>query len=242
MSRLAVLSIAGFDPSAGAGILADIKAFQKHEVYGFGAITGLTIQNEWEVKNVQWYPIKEIIGQLEMILPKHEIAAVKIGVTESQEALEQIVSYLRETSPASKLVWDPVFKSSSGYCFWQYLDMDRLYETLDKLDLITPNVEEYVSIWGTNLPLHQVQCNASILLKSVSQSQDQVIDYLWWKQKLHHLKSNRLTDHDKHGTGCWLSSGIAAGLAQGLDVAKAWQQSKEHLNQYMTSSSELLGI
>src|ERR1700740_2722889 len=92
--RLYVLSIAGFDPSGGAGILADIKTFESNKVYGLGVISGNTFQNDTEFKNVDWIPVEKIIGQIEILKKKFSFEYVKIGLMENFASLEVVISYL----------------------------------------------------------------------------------------------------------------------------------------------------
>ncbi|GLB54094.1 hydroxymethylpyrimidine/phosphomethylpyrimidine kinase [Neptunitalea chrysea] len=242
MKQPKVLSIAGFDPSAGAGILADIKVFQHFNVYGFGVMSALTIQNESEIRGIRWSTQKEIKNQVEVIFELHTIAVVKIGITKDLDTLCWLVTLLKSYKQNLKIVWDPVLKSSGGFIFWNRFNSKKLFETIHLIDLITPNKEEYAELWGFDFPLCQMPDKTTILQKSVSENEEYIIDHLWWNQNIHHLESRKLTGFGKHGTGCILSSGIAAGLALGLNMKQAYYKSKELLNQYMLSSESLLGI
>ncbi|WP_347374047.1 hydroxymethylpyrimidine/phosphomethylpyrimidine kinase [Aequorivita sp. Q41] len=242
MKQPKVLSIAGFDPSAGAGILADIKVFQHFNVYGFGVMTALTIQNESEIRGIRWSTHKEIKEQIDVIFSLHTISAVKIGIVKDSETLKWLVKLLRGYSKDLKIVWDPILKSSSGFNFWKDFDQKQVLRTMALIDLITPNKEEYSKLWGANFPYTKFNDHTAILQKSVSENEASVIDHLWWHQHIHQLKSRKFTGFDKHGTGCILSSGITAGLALGFNMKQAYDKSKELLNQYMLSSESLLGI
>tara|TARA_R110002049_G_scaffold47793_8_gene138030 strand:- start:2196 stop:2927 length:732 start_codon:yes stop_codon:yes gene_type:complete len=242
MKQPKVLSIAGFDPSAGAGILADIKVFQHFNVYGFGVMSALTIQNESEIRGIRWSTQKEIKDQIEVIFSLHTITAVKIGILKDSDTLKWLVKLLRGYDQDVKIVWDPILKSSSGFNFWNDIDPKQLLSTIELIDLITPNKEEYSKLWGSDFPFTEFNDRTAVLQKSVSENEEYVIDYLWWNQNVHHLESRRFTGFDKHGTGCILSSGIAAGLALGLNMKQAYYKSKELLNHYMLSSASLLGI
>lgn len=242
MKQPKVLSIAGFDPSAGAGILADIKVFQHFNVYGFGVMSALTIQNESEIRGIRWSTQKEIKDQIDVIFSLHTITTVKIGILKDSDTLKWLVKLLREYDHNLKIVWDPIFKSSSGFDFWNDVNPKQLFSTIELIDLITPNKEEYSKLWGADFSFHKFNGHTAVLRKSVSENEEYVIDYLWWNQHIHYLESRRLTGLDKHGTGCILSAGITAGLALGLNMKQAYCKSKELLNQYMLSSESLLGI
>ena len=111
--RPCVLSIAGFDPSGGAGILADIKTFEQHKVQGMSVVTGLTFQHDSEFDGVKWIETDEIIKQIEVLLRKYKFEFVKVGMLESLESLEAIISRLKTQD--SRLIWDPILKASSGF-------------------------------------------------------------------------------------------------------------------------------
>lgn len=233
------LSISGFDPSAGAGMLADIKTFQIHQVYGFGVITGLTFQNESQITDVRWSSKYELISQLDVLFKKHTIDAVKIGVTEDAKMLHWIVDYLRSQKHYLTVVWDPVFESSSGFAFWKGIDRGLLDSVVDQLNLVTPNIEEYGKIWD-KANGHD-SCKAAVLVKTADEDDMTVLDKLFYENKLYTLKTKKYKGHNKHGTGCILSAGITAGLAKGMGLVQAYHNAKNTLNQYMLSSKSLLG-
>ena len=233
------LSISGFDPSAGAGMLADIKTFQIHRVYGFGVITGLTFQNESQITDVRWSTKYELINQLDVLFKKHIINAAKIGVTKDAEMLQWVVEYLRGQCHEITIVWDPVFESSSGFAFWKGIDRSILDSVVDQLNLITPNLEEYSRIWD-KADGHD-SCKAAVLVKTANEDDITVLDKLFYEDKLYTLKTKKYKGHNKHGTGCILSAGITAGLAKGMELVQAYHNAKNTLNQYMLSSRSLLG-
>src|SRR5690349_11279118 len=116
-NRLYVLSIAGFDPSAGAGVLADVKCFEQHEVYGFGICSALTVQTDSDFIKNDWLDAAQIINQLAPLLAKFPIAACKIGLIKDRVVLLEVIAYLKLHIPSLKIVVDPVLKASSGYEF-----------------------------------------------------------------------------------------------------------------------------
>ena len=235
-----VLAVSGFDPSGGAGILSDIKTFQSHQVYGFGAITSVTIQNESLIKNVRWISEKELFDQLDILVGIHTISTVKIGLTKNIEMLHLLVSHLRDINENMTIVWDPVLTSSSGFVFWEMPTSNLLFETIDKIDLITPNLEEYHKIWNA-VEIGKLECKASILLKSAKMDSDTVVDQLFHEGRWHDLPGKKFHGCEKHGTGCVLSSGITAGLAKGLTLIDAYHSARKTLNKFLLGDPSLLG-
>lgn len=234
-----VLSISGFDPSAGAGMLSDIKTFQTHQVYGFGVVTGVTFQNESHIRDVRWMSRYELISQLDVLFGIHSITAVKIGVTKNAEMLRWIVEYLRTTRQNLIIVWDPVFESSSGFAFWKSFDKNTVHMIVDLIDLITPNLEEYTKIWGVVDGRRDYK--TAVLLKTVEEGDVTVLDKLFYRNELYTLKTRKYKGYNKHGTGCILSAGITAGLAKGMELVQAYHNAKNTLNGFMLSSRSLLG-
>src|ERR1700757_2780075 len=121
-ARKYVLSIAGFDPSGGAGILADIKTFEGNKVYGLGVISANTFQNDKEFKKVDWIPVEKIIEQIDILKTRFEFEYVKIGLIENLEVLNVIISHLTSHIPHLNIIWDPILKASAGYEFHKEVD------------------------------------------------------------------------------------------------------------------------
>ncbi|WP_299671363.1 hydroxymethylpyrimidine/phosphomethylpyrimidine kinase [uncultured Polaribacter sp.] len=242
MKQPKVLSIAGFDPSAGAGILADIKTFKHFNVYGFGILSAITAQNETEITEVKWISRMEIKKQVDILFKKHKISVAKIGIIQNLETLIWLIDLLRFYNPHIKVLWDPIIKSTSGFNFWKNNDTYSLNKVINCIDIVTPNQYEYISLWGKNHSLDTFPNSISVLYKSAIKNSRSVIDILWWKKQKFIFKQTRLNGLDKHGTGCILSAGIAANLTIGLELDEAYKKAKEHLIEYMQSSNSLLGI
>ena len=115
--RPIVLSIAGFDPSGGAGLLADIKTIESHKVYGLGVLTCSTLQNELVFKEINWLETAYIKNQIKLLHQVSKIEVVKIGLVKSLKSLKKITQYLLELNPFVKIIWDPILSSSSGFVF-----------------------------------------------------------------------------------------------------------------------------
>ena len=115
--RPKVLTIAGFDPSAGAGVLADVKTFENIGVYGFAVTTSITYQNENKFGDVKWLSIKQIKNQIYPILELHKIEFVKVGLIEDFKTLSAIIELLKAHNPTIKIIWDPILRASAGFNF-----------------------------------------------------------------------------------------------------------------------------
>ena len=116
-NRSFVLTIAGFDPSGGAGVLADIKTFEQHHVYGFAVNTGNTIQTENQFFEMEWTDQAYVLKTLDKLFKNYSIKAVKIGIVPSLDYLKDIVFAIKKLSPKTKIVWDTVLKSTTEFPF-----------------------------------------------------------------------------------------------------------------------------
>jgi hydroxymethylpyrimidine/phosphomethylpyrimidine kinase len=134
-----VLTIAGFDPSGGAGVLADCKTFEQHGVYGFGVCTAWTVQTDDSFLQLHWLTAEQIIEQLQPLLKKFVVSACKIGIIHSPETLIEVIRLLKEHNPAIHIVWDPVLKASAGYDFHAVKSFHSLEAILASVSLVTPN-------------------------------------------------------------------------------------------------------
>lgn len=142
-NRPYVISIAGFDPTAGAGLLSDLKCFEAHQVYGFGVCTALTIQTDTEFFKTDWLDKAQIIAQLQPLLEKFPVKAVKIGLIQNLETLSAVCEYLSSFDSQIKIVLDPILKASAGYNFHSWDSGSDLFKSvLKQLYLITPNYLE----------------------------------------------------------------------------------------------------
>ena len=137
-----VLSIAGFDPSAGAGVLADIKTFEANKVYGLGVPSALTFQNDIEFTQVEWISLDKIISQIEILQKRFQFEYIKIGLIENLEILHQLILILKSKIQNPKFIWDPILKASAGYGFHKDVNKELLQKICKEIYLITPNVPE----------------------------------------------------------------------------------------------------
>jgi hydroxymethylpyrimidine/phosphomethylpyrimidine kinase len=243
-----VMSIAGFDTSAGAGLLADVKCFEQHQVYGFGVCTALTVQTDTHFLKNQWLSAEQILEQLAVLLLKFEIKACKIGLIKNSRTLLEVVSYLRQYAPDIRIILDPVLKASAGYAFHDWENgLQRLEPVWRQLDLITPNYPEMLSLSGKT-SLEQVTATAKtwaaycpVLLKGGHLPENKGTDYLFEGSQVHELKPDIYSIYQKHGSGCVLSAAITARLAKGDDLLTACTAAKKYTEQFLNSNKGLLG-
>lgn len=245
-SRPYVMSIAGFDPSAGAGILADIKCFEQHKTYGFGICAALTIQTDIDFLNNEWLSASQIIDQVRPLIKKFKISACKIGLIKNVEVLQEVVYFLKVQTPEIKIVLDPILKASAGYNFHDWNNgFAKLQPTLDHIDLITPNYPEMKSLGGNHEEVQLTAKNWSnscaVLLKGGHSEMQVGTDYLYKHEKRYELTPGVYYVHQKHGSGCVLSAAITARLALGFDLTTSCVLAKKYVEQFLNSNTTLLG-
>ncbi len=231
-----VLTIAGSDPSGGAGIQADLRTFAALGTIGVSAITALTVQNSLGVQSVFPVPADVLAAQLEAIFSDTNVAAVKIGMLGGADQVSVVAAALRKYKPPH-IVLDPVLASSDGVVL---LDADGqkllLTELLPLCDLVTPNVPELGQLTGTTAQTQEVRDAAarrllrlgakSVLVKG-GHLPGAAIDALHTATGEDRFYSEpRVDTPHTHGTGCLLSSTIAAFLAQGQTVPDSIQAAK----------------
>ena len=238
-----VLSIAGSDCSAGAGIQADLKTFVTNGVYGMTVITSLTAQNPQKVKMVEDVSIEMLRNQLEAIFDIMEVSAVKIGMLNSKENGEVVYSNLLKYK-AQNIVLDPVMIATSGKSLikdeTKYFLVNKLFKIAD---IITPNLDETKEIVKIILNNENIENIDSIekmktygkiiadftkkwvLIKGGHLSSS-AVDILMNKHGIHILEGERISSNNTHGTGCSLSSAIASNLAKGYSMLEAAKKAK----------------
>lgn len=240
-----VMSIAGFDPTGGAGILADIKCFEQNDVYGFGICSALTVQTENDFLKNSWLGAVEMIDQMTPLLSRFKVSAVKIGLIEGVEVLLEVIAYIKKHQRDIKIVMDPVLKASAGYVFHDWDDgLKQLTPVLKQIDLITPNYIEMVSLGGQEDVLTMAKSWSAycpVLLKGGHMKTHVGTDYLFDNKKLYELKPDVTKIHQKHGSGCVLSAAITSALAKKNTLLNACKQAKKYTEQFLNSNESLLG-
>jgi len=243
-NRKYVLSVAGFDPSGGAGILADIKTFESNKVYGLGIISANTFQNDNEFKHVDWIPVEKMIEQITLLQKRFEFEYVKIGLIENLQVLDVVISYLNTHISHLKIIWDPILKASAGFEFHKEVDNLLLEKICKQLYLITPNVPEAMSLGSfkhaTENAKHISQyCH--VFLKGGHAEKKIGYDTLFLKEgKQFSFRPKNKNIFPKHGSGCVLSSAITANLAKGEDLHRACLKAKQYTERILSSNKTLL--
>jgi hydroxymethylpyrimidine/phosphomethylpyrimidine kinase len=226
------LTIAGFDPSGGAGILADCKSFEQNKTQGLAVITANTMQTEDSFNRVDWVSDDNILEQLNLLLDRYNIQFIKIGLISSSQLLEKIVTTLNQKCSNPTIVWDPILNASAG----GELDVTRFNEFLKsencKNVLITPNLLEYESLQLKNYP-------ATIYLKG-GHSTNKGKDILYFEGKKFPFAPHLKTEFSKHGTGCIFSSALLANLALEYPMIKACLRAKRYVEKRIVSNPTLL--
>jgi hydroxymethylpyrimidine/phosphomethylpyrimidine kinase len=244
-NRPFAVTIAGFDPSAGAGVLADIKTFEQHNVYGFAVNTGNTIQTENQFFEMHWTDQAFVLRSLDKLFENYAIKAVKIGIVPSLDYLKDIVFAIKKLSPRTKIVWDTVLKSTTKFSFITIENQAVLFEILKKIDLITPNYNEILQFSAVeknpDLIANIVSKHCAVLLKGGHNPLAIGVDCLYVGKEIFPLAPNNTLVFEKHGSGCVLSSAITANLALGLDLKTACVNAKIYIETYLDSNPTKLG-
>jgi len=236
-----VISIAGFDPSGGAGLLSDSKTFEQSKVMGLGVCTALTLQTASQCLSLEWRPIDEVTEAIQVLMENYPVSAVKIGIVKDAEFLGRIVETIQKRNPEVKIVWDPVLKSTSEFTFFNLETLPQLKAVVNKLSLITPNYNEYNVLKENNLLPDSQEC--SLLIKGGHREDHLGTDVLVenGKETLLIPAEDSATYFPKHGSGCVLSSAITAELAKGENRETACRNGKLYIEKFLKSNPSLLG-
>ncbi|KRR07182.1 bifunctional hydroxymethylpyrimidine kinase/phosphomethylpyrimidine kinase [Bradyrhizobium valentinum] len=239
MTTPIALTIAGSDSSGGAGIQADLKTFAALGVYGASVITALTAQNTKGVSGIHQVPAEFVTAQIDAVFSDLAVRAVKIGMVAQPPVIDAIVAGLARWSP-KHVVLDPVMVATSGDRLLAIEAVDALRAKLiPRASVITPNLPEAAALLDEPVAageaaveeqgkrLLAMGCKA-VLIKGGHGEGAESIDYLIDSNGTIALAAPRIATKNTHGTGCSLSSAIAAGLAKGEGMetavrnAKAW--------------------
>ena len=224
------LTIAGSDSGGGAGIQADLKTFSAFRVFGTSVLTGLTAQNTCGVQQVELPAIPFIAAQLRAVLDDIQIDAVKTGMLATGDIIRTVSDTLKSYG-LRKIVVDPVMIAASGDALMHHEAAPVMRTHLFPLAMVvTPNLDEASFLCEQKIAnLEQMEAAARqihamgpeyVLIKGGHLPGQRVIDLLFDGQSFVRREADRITG-EFHGTGCTLSSAIAAGLARGLDVPSA---------------------
>lgn len=238
-----VMSVAGYDPSGGAGLLADVKTFEQLKVQGLGVCTAMTLQTESQCLSLNWQPLEEILQSIDVLMKKYSVQAVKIGVVKDAKFLTEIVEKIKSINSEIKIVWDPVLKSTSEFSFFNLNTIPQLENVLQQIDLITPNYHEYKVLQKFNL-FENARNLCSVLVKGGHREDQLGTDILFedGKETSIHPNDGVSGYYSKHGSGCVLSSAIASHLALGENLENACRKGKLYIENFLKGNPTLLGF
>jgi hydroxymethylpyrimidine/phosphomethylpyrimidine kinase len=250
MTTPIALTIAGSDSSGGAGIQADLKTFAAFGVYGASVITALTAQNTRGVAGIHHVPADFVTAQIDAVFSDLDVNAVKIGMVAQGTTIKAIVAALDRWSP-KHVVLDPVMVATSGDRLLDQSAIEALRTGLiPRAALITPNLPEAAALLNEPVAMSEAAianqgqrllamgCRM-VLIKGGHGQGAESIDYLVGGDGVIALAASRIATNNTHGTGCSLSSAIAAGLAKGEQLEPAVRHAKTWISAAIAAADRL---
>ncbi|MCG1036746.1 hydroxymethylpyrimidine/phosphomethylpyrimidine kinase [Polaribacter sargassicola] len=240
-----ILTIAGLDPSSGAGITSDIKTFEAHGLYGLSVCTAVTVQNDIAFKDCIWIDKQVILNQIELLFERFKIPVVKIGIIQSWEVLLEVVLILKKYNPKIKIVLDPILKASAGFEFHRKQELSIFEKVLENCHFITPNYDEIKDLFPDKTIAETIDFiseKTNIYLKGGHRTDKKGWDEVYYS-KIVKLNipptANKISE--KHGSGCVLSSALASNFVEEILLEDACKQAKLYTEQFLNSNNSLLG-
>jgi hydroxymethylpyrimidine/phosphomethylpyrimidine kinase len=249
MTAIAV-TIAGSDSGGGAGIQADLKTFSALEVYGASVITALTAQNTMGVQGIHDVPTDFIAAQMDSVFSDFEVDAVKIGMLSQARVIETVAAGIARHN-LHHVVLDPVMIAASGDRLLAPDAVEALRRVLIPLaEIVTPNLPEAAALLDEPVAIDEETMLAqgkrilamgprAVLIKGGHAEGEESVDLLIEPTSVHRFTAPRIRTKNTHGTGCTLSSAIAAGLAKGLSLHPAVEAAKTYVSAAIGASREL---
>ncbi len=241
-----VLTIAGFDPSGGAGVLADIKTFAAFGCYGLAAVTSLTFQNTQRVLGAFNQNAETARQQIEPLFDDFEIAAIKTGMLPTAKIISEVAGIIRANA-VPVVVVDPVLKSTSGFDLVDDLAVDVLTSELFPLaSLVTPNIAEANRLSGIDIKdrLNEERAaeamlkmgTRAVLITGGVTNAGLATDLLLDAQGTTVFSTERIRSKHTHGTGCTLASALACLLARGRSLRESVPIAKQYVAQAIAAA------
>jgi hydroxymethylpyrimidine/phosphomethylpyrimidine kinase len=244
------LTIAGSDSGGGAGVQADLKTFSALGVYGASAITALTAQNTIGVQAIHTVPPMFMAEQIRSVMTDLDVGAIKIGMLSTVAIIEAVADAL---SPYRDIpiVLDPVMIAASGDALLAHDAISALKERLMPLAVVvTPNLPEAAAITASAVAANEEdmaeQCRTilalgakAVLIKGGHGQGSDSVDIFVRSEGLRRFSAPRIATRNIHGTGCTLSSAIAASLAKGLALEEAIAEAKTYITAAIAAASQL---
>jgi len=244
------VTIAGSDSGGGAGIQADLKTFSALGVYGASVIAALTAQNTKGVTAIHDVRPDFVTAQIDAVFSDLDVGAVKIGMLSQPAVIEAVASGLARYRQ-EKIVVDPVMIAASGDRLLAPEAIEVLRNVLmPQALIITPNLPEAAALLETTVAENEIEMQEhgekllalgarAVLIKGGHGSGAESVDILVEPTAVARLAAERIDTQNTHGTGCTLSSAIAAGLAKGLDLAESVRQAKAYVTAAIVASDRL---
>jgi hydroxymethylpyrimidine/phosphomethylpyrimidine kinase len=250
MTTAIALTIAGSDSSGGAGIQADLKTFSALGVYGASAITALTAQNTKGVQAVYPVPAEFVTAQIDSVMSDLAVGAIKIGMLGSEETIHAVALALGGWA-GPPIILDPVMVAGSGDPLLnegaEFAMRSHLFSIAD---IITPNLPEAARLLGAEIATSEKMMLSqgellltlgakAVLIKGGHGQGADAVDLFFDGDNIVRLAANRIQTRNTHGTGCTLSSAIAAYMAHGLPLLEAVQNAKTYLTKALIEADSL---
>ena len=247
------LTIAGLDPSGGAGIVADIKTFSAFGCFATAAVTSVTFQNTTGVFGAEHQTADSVRRQAKPVLEDYQVAAIKTGMLPTREIIEEVARLIHENK-LKNVVVDPVVRSTSGFNLIDDNALSALIENLFPVaDLITPNIPEAERISRVTITSDDDIAKAASVMLSMgamnvlikgghlASTEDvrKATDYLFMGRDLMAFESDFIETTATHGTGCTLAAAIAANLALGKDLTDAVRIAKDFVTEAIRTAPNI---
>jgi len=244
------LTIAGSDCSGGAGIQADLKTFAAYGVYGMSAIVSIVAENTSRVIDIEDVSADMIKKQIDAVFEDIEVDAVKIGMLSKEECMLAVLEKIKQYNPKNVVV-DTVMYAKNGCPLMNPDSIDFLIEKIIPVaDIITPNVPEAEKISGMKIVniedmkkacinIQKMGCKAVLIKGGHLLPDEDSEDILFDGKKFYDYKSKRINTKNTHGTGCTLSSAIAANLALGKNIEEAVHNAKNYITMAIEHSLDI---
>jgi hydroxymethylpyrimidine/phosphomethylpyrimidine kinase len=244
-----VLTVAGFDPSGGAGVVADVKTITAFGCFAAAAVTSLTFQNTTGVYGAAHQTAETVRAQVLPVIADFKVAGAKTGMLPTREIIEEVARLFRETNLPAPVV-DPVVRSTSGYDLIDDSALEALKrELLPLARVVTPNIPEAERITGLSIRDRQAMAEAArlirgmgaraVLVKGGHLSGGRALDVLDEGGGVTYFDAERIETTSTHGTGCTLAAAVAACLARGHNVEDSVALAKRYVTEAIRRAPRL---
>ncbi len=245
-NRKIALCIAGFDPSGGAGILADVKTLESNKITAIGIISSNTLQHDLSFDSVEWIPLEALKNQINFLYKRFEFEYVKIGLIQSMEVLLALQEFLLAINKNIKVILDPIGASGTGHIFHAMKEFPQIENILRNAFIITPNIPEAESL-GPHLAAEENAVWMSqfchVYLKGGHSSARPGYDKLFLRNGKSFSFASKICDvAEKHGSGCVFSSALTANLVKGETLHYSSLKAKGYTARFLKSNSTRLGF